>query len=80
MKSEGLYASQGGPIILSQIENEYQMVEHAYKEKGPPYVKWAVEMAVQPQTGVLWLMCKQDDAPDPLVCVFYSAKSILNYL
>ncbi|XP_074588088.1 uncharacterized protein LOC141843988 [Curcuma longa] len=27
MKSEGLYESQGGPIILSQIENEYGPLE-----------------------------------------------------
>ncbi|XWS24746.1 hypothetical protein CRYUN_Cryun27aG0010200 [Craigia yunnanensis] len=67
MKSENLYASQGGPIILSQIENEYQLVEHAFHEKGPPYVKWAAQMAIGLQTGVPWMMCKQDDAPDPLI-------------
>ncbi|XP_023523717.1 beta-galactosidase 16-like isoform X1 [Cucurbita pepo subsp. pepo] len=67
MKSEGLYASQGGPIILSQIENEYSMVEASFHEKGPPYVKWAANMAVSLQTGVPWTMCKQDDAPDPVI-------------
>ncbi|KAL5993161.1 hypothetical protein ACLOJK_014083 [Asimina triloba] len=67
MKENGLYASQGGPIILSQIENEYQNVEGAFHEKGPPYVKWAAEMAVGQKTGVPWVMCKQDDAPDPVV-------------
>nr|XP_009595753.2 beta-galactosidase 6-like [Nicotiana tomentosiformis] len=66
MKSEGLYASQGGPIILSQIENEYQNIEKAFREEGPPYVRWAVKMAVELQTGVPWVMCKQDDAPDPI--------------
>ncbi|KAJ0086847.1 hypothetical protein Patl1_07543 [Pistacia atlantica] len=69
MKSEGLYASQGGPIILSQIENEYSIVEAAFKERGPPYVKWAAEMAAGLQTGVPWVMCKQDDAPDPVTFV-----------
>uniref|UniRef100_A0A2N9EM99 Beta-galactosidase n=1 Tax=Fagus sylvatica TaxID=28930 RepID=A0A2N9EM99_FAGSY len=66
MKSERLFASQGGPIILSQIENEYQIVEGAFFEKGPPYVKWAASMAVGLQTGVPWVMCKQNDAPDPV--------------
>nr|GMD74492.1 beta-galactosidase 16-like isoform X1 [Ipomoea batatas] len=106
MKSEGLYASQGGPIILSQvkysislfrpkqirdmvkkvlpnsvmlmsnkscsqrtgtnIENEYKNIEKAFREKGPPYVRWAAEMAVGLETGVPWVMCKQDDAPDPV--------------
>ncbi|XP_052198181.1 beta-galactosidase 6 isoform X2 [Diospyros lotus] len=67
MKSEGLYASQGGPIILSQIENEYQNIEAAFHEKGPSYVRWAARMAVGLQTGVPWIMCKQSDAPDPVI-------------
>ncbi|XP_022141450.1 beta-galactosidase 16 isoform X2 [Momordica charantia] len=67
MKSEGLYASQGGPIILSQIENEYTLVEAAFHEKGPPYVLWAANMAVSLQTGVPWSMCRQNDAPDPVI-------------
>nr|XP_023911728.1 beta-galactosidase 6-like [Quercus suber] len=67
MKSEGLYASQGGPIILSQIENEYQHIEAAFHGKGPPYVRWAAKMAVRLQTGVPWIMCKQTNAPDPVI-------------
>lgn len=67
MKSEGLYASQGGPIILSQIENEYQNVEAAFGNKGRSYVRWAASMAVGLQTGVPWVMCKQTDAPDPVI-------------
>ncbi|OMP01166.1 Glycoside hydrolase, family 35 [Corchorus olitorius] len=67
IKSEGLYASQGGPIILSQIENEYQNVEAAFHEKGPVYVQWAAKMAVDLETGVPWVMCKQADAPDPVI-------------
>ncbi|KAH9757094.1 Beta-galactosidase 16 [Citrus sinensis] len=67
MKSEKLYASQGGPIILSQIENEYQTIEPAFHEKGPPYVLWAAKMAVDFHTGVPWVMCKQDDAPGPVI-------------
>ncbi|KAH0777747.1 hypothetical protein KY290_009158 [Solanum tuberosum] len=67
MKLEGLYASQGGPIILSQIENEYQNKEKSFGEKGPPYVLWAAKMAVELETGVPWIMCKQDDAPDPII-------------
>uniref|UniRef100_A0A1J3EAL3 Beta-galactosidase n=1 Tax=Noccaea caerulescens TaxID=107243 RepID=A0A1J3EAL3_NOCCA len=67
MKSEGLYASQGGPIILSQIENEYGNVEAAFRENGVSYVKWAGQMAVGLKTGVPWIMCKQPDAPDPVI-------------
>ena len=50
-----------------QIENEYQNIEAAFKEKGTSYVQWAAKMAVDLQTGVPWVMCKQSDAPDPVV-------------
>lgn len=52
-----------------QIENEYKNAERAFHEKGPPYVQWAAAMAVGLQTGVPWVMCKQDDAPDPVVTI-----------
>ncbi|MBA0702571.1 hypothetical protein Goari_027216 [Gossypium aridum] len=67
MKSEKLYASQGGPIILSQIENEYQRIESAFNGKGSRYVQWAAGLAVGLQTGVPWIMCSQQDAPDPVI-------------
>ncbi|XP_052156884.1 beta-galactosidase 7 isoform X2 [Oryza glaberrima] len=67
MKHEGLYYPQGGPIIISQIENEYQMIEPAFGASGPRYVRWAAAMAVGLQTGVPWMMCKQNDAPDPVI-------------
>lgn len=51
----------------NQIENEYGMVARAFKQEGKSYVKWAAKLAVELDTGVPWVMCKQDDAPDPLV-------------
>lgn len=54
-------------VLVIQIENEYQNVEKAFGDKGPSYVRWAAAMAVGLQTGVPWVMCKQDDAPDPVV-------------
>lgn len=65
MKSERLFESQGGPIILSQIENEYGPLETNAGDRG--YANWAAKMAVGLKTGVPWLMCKQDDAPDPVI-------------
>ncbi|KAI3758607.1 hypothetical protein L6452_06174 [Arctium lappa] len=67
MKAEKLFASQGGPIILSQIENEYTSIEGAFHEDGQRYVKWATQMAVGQNTSEPWIMCKQDDAPDPVI-------------
>ncbi|XP_075490704.1 beta-galactosidase 8-like [Primulina tabacum] len=67
MMEENLYASQGGPIILSQIENEYGNVQSGYGSGAAPYVKWAAAMAVSLGTGVPWVMCQQSDAPDPII-------------
>ncbi|GMN48724.1 hypothetical protein TIFTF001_017899 [Ficus carica] len=67
MKEEKLFAPQGGPIILAQIENEYNHIQLAYKEMGTRYVQWAANMAVGLKTGVPWVMCKQKDAPDPVI-------------
>ncbi|CAN0890099.1 Beta-galactosidase 16 [Linum grandiflorum] len=67
LQTQNLFASQGGPIILSQIENEYSNVERAYGDKGKSYLQWVAQLALGLNTGVPWVMCKQDDAPDPLI-------------
>ncbi|KAK6118449.1 hypothetical protein DH2020_047866 [Rehmannia glutinosa] len=67
MKSENLYESQGGPIILSQIENEYGPQAKALGAPGHQYSTWAANMAVGLDTGVPWVMCKEEDAPDPVI-------------
>ncbi|KAG6727684.1 hypothetical protein I3842_02G137500 [Carya illinoinensis] len=67
MKAERLFESQGGPIILSQIENEYGPMEYEIGAPGQAYTKWAAHMALGLGTGVPWIMCKQDDAPDPII-------------
>lgn len=67
MKYERLFESQGGPIILSQIENEYGAESQAFGAAGHAYLTWAAKMAVGLDTGVPWVMCKQDDAPDPII-------------
>ncbi|KAK4352651.1 hypothetical protein RND71_028169 [Anisodus tanguticus] len=59
-----VYRSDNEPF---KIENEYQNIEKAFSKKGPPYVHWAAKMAVELETGVPWVMCKQDDAPDPII-------------
>jgi hypothetical protein len=69
MKGAGLYASQGGPIILSQIENEYGNIDTSYGAAAKPYIRWAAGMAVALDTGVPWVMCQQNDAPDPIVTI-----------
>ncbi|CAN1344382.1 Beta-galactosidase 3 [Linum perenne] len=67
MKSESLFESQGGPIILSQIENEYGTQSKMLGADGYNYMSWAANMAVKMGTGVPWVMCKEEDAPDPVI-------------
>ncbi|GMI94881.1 beta-galactosidase 12 [Hibiscus trionum] len=67
MKAEKLFQTQGGPIIMAQIENEFGPVEWEIGAPGKAYTKWAAQMAVGLKTGVPWIMCKQDDAPDPVI-------------
>ncbi|XP_038697947.1 beta-galactosidase-like [Tripterygium wilfordii] len=66
-KEAELFAPQGGPIIIAQIENEYGNVMKGYGEAGKEYVKWCAEMAVAQDIGVPWIMCQQNDAPHPII-------------
>ncbi|RWV85989.1 hypothetical protein BHE74_00040992 [Ensete ventricosum] len=53
-----------------QIENEYGPLEEYYGGSvAKNYASWAAHMAVGLNTGVPWVMCKQDDAPDPVVTI-----------
>ncbi|KAF8098599.1 hypothetical protein N665_0263s0028 [Sinapis alba] len=52
VKKENLFASQGGPIILAQIENEYGNVMETYGESGKAYIKWCANMAQSLDVGL----------------------------
>ncbi|KAF8049209.1 hypothetical protein N665_2276s0002 [Sinapis alba] len=67
VKKENLFASQGGPIILAQIENEYGNIMGSYGESGKAYIKWCANMAQSLDVGVPWIMCQQNDAPQPML-------------
>ncbi|KAG6549924.1 hypothetical protein Mapa_008435 [Marchantia paleacea] len=67
MKENSLFASQGGPIILAQVENEYGNIDSAYGASAIPYITWAAKMAEGLDTGVPWIMCQQDDAPANII-------------
>ncbi|KAI3802855.1 hypothetical protein L1987_31000 [Smallanthus sonchifolius] len=49
-----------------KIENEYGPVEWDTGAPGKAYSKWAAQMADGLKTGVPWIMCKQEEAPDPM--------------
>ncbi|KAF5748404.1 hypothetical protein HS088_TW04G00357 [Tripterygium wilfordii] len=66
-KENKLFAPQGGPIILAQIENEYGNIMGGYGDAGKSYIKWSAQMATAQNIGVPWIMCQQSDAPAPMI-------------
>ncbi|KAL0541810.1 hypothetical protein IC582_021872 [Cucumis melo] len=67
-KQANLFASQGGPIILAQIENEYgNVMTPAYGDAGKAYINWCAQMAESLNIGVPWIMCQESDAPQPII-------------
>ncbi|KAJ7552724.1 hypothetical protein O6H91_06G067100 [Diphasiastrum complanatum] len=67
MKEHKLFAPQGGPIILAQIENEYGNIEWSFGAPGKQYMLWAANMARGLDIGVPWIMCQQSDAPEYII-------------
>uniref|UniRef100_A0ACD5XZP6 Uncharacterized protein n=1 Tax=Avena sativa TaxID=4498 RepID=A0ACD5XZP6_AVESA len=67
LKDADLFASQGGPIILTQIENEYGNIKKNHITEGDEYLEWAGQMAISTNTGVPWIMCKQTTAPGEVI-------------
>ena len=53
--------------LIVQIENEYGVQSKLFGAPAYNYMTWAAKMAVGLKTGVPWVMCKEDDAPDPVV-------------
>ncbi len=54
---KGLFAPEGGPIILAQIENEYGIVLKNYGDAGRKYAQWAIDLGLSLDIGVPWVMC-----------------------
>nr|GMC96192.1 beta-galactosidase-like [Ipomoea batatas] len=55
------------PRSSPEIENEFGPVEWEIGDPGKAYTKWMAQMAIGLNTGVPWIMCKQEDAPDPII-------------
>ncbi|KAL6607971.1 hypothetical protein ACP70R_041034 [Stipagrostis hirtigluma subsp. patula] len=70
MKDAKMFAGQGGPIILSQIENEYGniMGKLHNNQSASQYIHWCADMANKQNIGVPWIMCQQDaDVPHNVI-------------
>lgn len=57
LHKHSLLASQGGPIILVQLENEYSMISDAYGDNGTQYLQWMADLQRQLNFGVPAIMC-----------------------
>ena len=56
-------------------------MENNYGDGAKPYAMWAANMALSQNIGVPWIMCQQNDAPDPVIntCIsFYCDQFTLN--
>jgi hypothetical protein len=51
-------ATQGGSIILAQVENEYNNIAKRYGEEGQKYIAWIVEYAKSLGLDIPTLMCE----------------------
>ncbi|XP_044945954.1 beta-galactosidase 1-like [Hordeum vulgare subsp. vulgare] len=69
LKEAKMFAGQGGPIILSQIQNEYGNVMDKLNndESASEYIHWCAAMANKQNVGVPWIMCQQDQDVPPNV-------------
>nr|CAB3473232.1 unnamed protein product [Digitaria exilis] len=78
MKDAKMFAGQGGPVILAQIENEYGniMGKLNNNQSASQYIHWCADMANKQKVGVPWIMCQQDDDVPHNV----SPVEILNYI
>ena len=59
-------ARNGGPLILAQIENEYDIANH-HTPADEAYVQWCGDLAQSYDSGLVWGMCSTSDAPLPLI-------------
>ncbi|KAL8099895.1 hypothetical protein AgCh_032230 [Apium graveolens] len=60
------FQTDTGPF---KIENEYGAERMALGAASASYINWAAKMALGLDTGVPWVMCKEDDAPDLIISV-----------
>uniref|UniRef100_A0A0D9VHI0 Beta-galactosidase n=1 Tax=Leersia perrieri TaxID=77586 RepID=A0A0D9VHI0_9ORYZ len=69
MKDANMFAEQGGPIILAQIENEYgyTMLQPNNMQSAHEYIHWCADMANKQNIGIPWIMCQQDNDVPPNV-------------
>jgi len=59
-----LTAPCGGPVILAQIENEYDNIAATYGEDGKRYLQWCVDLARSLELGIPLVTCAAGGAAE----------------
>ncbi|KAG6595196.1 Beta-galactosidase 7, partial [Cucurbita argyrosperma subsp. sororia] len=62
------------PRSTPEIENEYGNIKGSYGQAGNEYVKWCADLALSYNLSIPWIMCQEDDAPQPI-----SMEEVLTY-
>jgi len=52
-----MFAPNGGPIVMAQIENEYNNISKSYGDEGQRYLKWCVDLSLSLKLDIPWVMC-----------------------
>lgn len=52
-----MFAAQGGPIILFQLENEYNNIAAQYGKEGQRYLQWVSDLAQELRLDIPSIMC-----------------------
>ena len=58
-------AKHGGPIIITQIENEYG--DGGTDPGRIGYIEWCGQLAASLNTSTVWIMCQEGEAPYPII-------------
>ncbi|KDP29226.1 hypothetical protein JCGZ_16615 [Jatropha curcas] len=60
LEDNDLFEDQTGPIIIVQIENDYEIVEDSYGEAGKAYAQWCIDLAKSFNLLIPWIMGQQE--------------------
>lgn len=52
-----MFAPHGGPIIMAQIENEYDNVAAVHGDAGGRYLQWSMDLSLSLGLDIPWIMC-----------------------
>lgn len=68
LSSRKLFADQGGPIIMIQMENEFGNFQWESGLAGARYINWTAELALNmKEVQIPWIMCKQKGISNPII-------------